>query len=79
MTPDAVKRSTVKAVTSEVLPTVGSAYLVDDVQQTWTVTRSNGSIAFDKLQPGAVCNLTIDHDDHFALVSGCELIGHPDY
>ena len=39
MTPKAVKRSKVKAVTSEVLPTVGLAYMVDDSQQTWTVTR----------------------------------------
>lgn len=74
MTPKAVKRSTLKAVTSEVLPTVGLAYLIDDNQHTWTVTRSSGGLTFDKLQPGAVCNLTIDHYDQFALVGSCELL-----
>lgn len=63
MTSKLVKRSTVKAVTSEVLPTVGIAYMVDDDQQTWTVTRSSGGVTFDKLQPGTVCSLTIDHYD----------------
>lgn len=70
----AVKRSTVKAVTNEVLPTVGIAYLVDDDQHTWTVTRSNSGLTFDKLQPGTVCNLTIDHYDHYALVGHCVLL-----
>lgn len=74
MTPKAVKRSKVKAVTSEVLPTVGLAYMVDDSQQTWTVTRSNSGLTFDKLQLGTVCNLTIDHYDHYALVGSCELL-----
>lgn len=74
MTPKAVKRSTVKAVTSEVLPTVGIAYMVDDDQQTWTVTRGNSGLTFDQLQPGAVCHLTIDHYDLYALVGRCELL-----
>lgn len=70
----AVKRSTVKAVTNEVLPTVGIAYLVDHDQRTWTVTRSNSGVTFDKLRPGTVCNLAIDHYDLYALVGNCELV-----
>ncbi len=74
MTSKLVRRSTVKAVTSEVLPTVGLAYMVDDSDQTWTVTRSSSGVTFDMLQPGTVCSLTIDHYDQYSLVGSFELL-----
>jgi len=74
MTIEAIKQSTVKAVTSEVLHKVGLAYLVDDENRTWAVTRGNDVTTFEQLQPGKPCKLTLEHHDRFTIVGRCEVL-----
>lgn len=72
MTLNPVKRSTVQAVTYEVLPITGLAYLVDDENRTWTLTRQVGGPLFDQLQPGTSCHLTLEHYLLFTIVGACD-------
>lgn len=66
----------VKAVTHEVLPQMGLAYVVDDSQRTWAVTRTGASDHFEKLAPGQSCHITITDYGLFSLVSQCEVSEH---
>jgi len=59
MTLNPVKQSTVQAVTCEVLPITGLAYLMDDENRTWPLTRQAAGPYFDQLQPGTSCQLTL--------------------
>jgi hypothetical protein len=67
-----IKQTVVTAITSEVLPSMGLAYLVDDDNRTWTITRENGGHSFDTLEPGTACELTLMHYPRFTLVDRCE-------
>lgn len=61
-------RSLVTATAREVLPRFGLAFLVDDQDTTWTVTRSMEGPGLHTLQAGQRVRLTLDHHAEFSLV-----------
>jgi len=65
-------QSTFNAVTSEVLPTMGLAYSVDENSRTWAVTRQDTGTGFDSLKPGKAVRITVAHYPKFSLVDRCE-------
>jgi hypothetical protein len=67
-------QSTMNATTSEVLPTMGLAYLVDEHSRTWAVTRQDTGEDFDALEPGKPVRITVTHYDKFSLVDHCETL-----
>lgn len=67
-----VKQATVQAVTCEVLPITGLAYLMDDENRTWPLTRQAAGTYFDQLQPGTSCQLTLEHYLKFTIVGRCD-------
>lgn len=67
-------QSTMNAVTSEVLPAMGLAYLVDENSQTWAVTRQDTGPSFESLQPGKAVRITVAHYPKFSLVDHCETV-----
>ena len=67
-------QSTVNATTSEVLPTMGLAYLIDENSTTWAITRQDTGVSFDSLKPGKAVRLTVAHYDRFSLVDHCEAL-----
>jgi hypothetical protein len=67
-------QSTMRATTSEVLPTMGLAYLVDEHSRTWAVTRQDTGEEFDALAPGTPVRITVTHYDKFSLVDHCETL-----
>ncbi len=60
--------SVVMATAHEVLPKFGLAFLIDDHDTTWTVTRSTEGPGLGKLRRGQRVRLTLDHHPHFSLV-----------
>ncbi len=72
MTFNPVKLSTVQAVTCEVLPITGLAYLMDEENRTWTLTRQAAGTYFDKLRPGTTCQLSLEHYLKFPIVGRCD-------
>lgn len=71
MTFNPVKRSPLQAVTCEVLPIRGLAYLTDEENRTWTLTRQAAGSFFDELQPGTSSHLTLEHYSQFTFVGRC--------
>ena len=67
-------QSTVNATTSEVLPVMGLAYLIDENSRTWAVTRQDTGIGFDSLKPGKAVRITVAHYPKFSLVDHCETL-----
>jgi hypothetical protein len=61
-------RSHVTATAQEVLPKFGLAFLVDDQETTWTVTRSMEGPGLDTLRNGQKVQLTLDHQAGFSVV-----------
>lgn len=59
----------VKGTVVEVLPTTGLAYLADDNQAHWAVTRSTRGIGLDALRPGQRLDLTVKDFADFAVVT----------
>jgi len=62
------QRFFVTATASEVLPRFGLAFLVDDQDTTWTVTRSMRGPGLHTLQAGQRVRLTLDHHADFSVV-----------
>ena len=62
-------KDVVTATVQEVLPRFGLAYLLDDGERCWAVTRSMQGSGLDDLEPGQRVHLTIDHHDGFSVVS----------
>lgn len=58
----------VTATASEVLPRFGLAFLVDDANKTWTITKSTQGPGLDRLQSGQRVELTLNHFPGFSVV-----------
>jgi hypothetical protein len=59
----------VQGTVLEVLPATGLAYITDDQQRSWAVTRSTRGAGLTSLRPGQRLDLTVvDHTD-FDVVS----------
>jgi len=52
----------------EVLPTFGLAFLVDDIDTTWAITRSMNGPGLDVLRTSQRVKLMIDHHSSFSVV-----------
>lgn len=65
-------RTHITATAHEVLPNFGLAFLIDDDDATWTVTRSTKGPGLDKLRSGQRVALTLDHHPGFSLVKTYE-------
>lgn len=61
-------RSLVTATAHEVLPKFGLAFLVDDHETTWTVTRSMEGPGLAALRTGQRVHLTLHHHPDFSVV-----------
>jgi hypothetical protein len=59
----------VTATVQEVLPTSGLAFLTDDEDANWTLTRSMTGVGLAGLRPGQKLDLTLEHHDEFSVVS----------
>ncbi len=63
------KPSTVTAVAQEVLPRFGLAFLIDEHDTTWTLTRNMQGPELDTLRSGQKVRLTLEHRPDFSQVS----------
>ncbi len=61
-------RAPVLATTQEVLPKFGLAFVVDDDETTWTITRNMEGPGLDALRTGRRVRLTLDHQPVFSVV-----------
>lgn len=52
----------------EVLPKFGLAFVVDDDETTWTITRNMEGPGLDALRRGQRVRLTLDHQPAFSVV-----------
>lgn len=68
MSPVQSLRPLVMATAHEVLPKFGLAFLIDDGETTWTVTRSTEGPGLETLRTGQRVELTLDHQPNFSLV-----------
>ena len=59
----------VSATVKLVLPRTGLAFLVDDTEGSWAVTKSMRGIGIDALESGQRLILTVVHYPDFAVVS----------
>ena len=59
----------VNATVSLVLPRTGLAYVVDEAEGSWAVTKSMRGVGIETLQPGQRLTLTVVRYGDFALVS----------
>ena len=59
----------VNATVQLVLPRTGLAYLVDETEASWAVTKSMRGIGIDALESGQRLTLTVVHYPDFAVVS----------
>ena len=59
----------VNATVELVLPRTGLAYLVDETERSWAVTKSMPGIGIETLEPGQRLTLTVVHYNDFAIVS----------
>jgi hypothetical protein len=64
------KRGEVKAVVDEVLPNMGLAYLTDEREGSWTVTRSTPGVDLQRMKPGQQASLTVASYGDFSVASG---------
>ncbi len=56
------------ATAYEVLPQFGMAFLVDDQETTWTITKAMQGPGLDTLRAGQRIELTLEHQAGFKLV-----------
>lgn len=61
--------SKVTAFVTEVLPSLGLAYLVASDKSSWAVTKSTQGSGLPALTPGSQVELTVDHHPGFSVVS----------
>jgi hypothetical protein len=61
-------RHCVTATAQEVLPKFGLAFVVDDQDTTWAVTRSTDGPGLDALRTGQRVQLKLDHHPEFSVV-----------
>lgn len=66
-------RSPVMAIAHEVLPQFGLAFVVDDNETTWTITRNMEGPGLDALRTGQRVRLTLDHQPAFSVVRAYDL------
>jgi hypothetical protein len=66
-------RSRVTATAYEVLPKFGLAFLVDDHETTWAITRNMEGPGLESLRSGQRVRLTLDHRPGFSVVRAYEL------
>ena len=66
-------RSPVMATAHEVLPQFGLAFVVDDDETTWTITRNMEGPGLDVLRAGQRVRLTLDHQPAFSVVRAYDL------
>jgi hypothetical protein len=59
----------VTATVQEVLPASGLAFLTDDDESTWTLTRGMSGVGLAALRPGQKLDLTLEHHEKFSVVS----------
>jgi len=59
----------VSATVQLVLPRTGLAFLVDETEGSWAVTKSMRGVGIDALEPGQRLQLTVVHYQDFAVVS----------
>ncbi|EHR69837.1 hypothetical protein BurJ1DRAFT_0962 [Burkholderiales bacterium JOSHI_001] len=64
----ASKPTQVQATAQEVLPRFGLAYLVDDQQRIWGITKSTEGPGLERLHEGQKVTLTVLHHPGFSLV-----------
>jgi hypothetical protein len=62
-------RRIVKATAQEVLPRFGLAFVVDEHDTTWAITKSTDGPGLDTLQAGQRIQLTLEHHPDFSVVS----------
>lgn len=62
-------RRQIVATVQEVLPRLGLAYVTDEHECSWGITRNMCGAALDKLATGSQVRLTIEDHDGFALAS----------
>lgn len=62
-------RHIVSATVEEVLPLLGLAYVLDDEDRSWAVTRSMNDTGVGDLHPGQRLQLRIAHHGDFSLVA----------
>lgn len=72
MSPSQTIRSPVVATTHEVLPKFGLAFLVDDHETTWTITKNMAGPGLESLRAGQRVALTLDHHAEFSVVRAYE-------
>jgi hypothetical protein len=60
--------TSVEATVHHVLPKVGLAYLVDDRDVEWAVTKATKGLGIEQLRPGQRVRLILDHYPSFSLV-----------
>jgi hypothetical protein len=68
MSPTQPIHHSVTATAHEVLPKFGLAFVVDDQNTTWAVTRSTDGPGLDALRTGQRVQLTLDHHPDFSVV-----------
>lgn len=61
-------RSLVIATAQEVLPQFGLAFLVDDHDTTWAITKCTEGPGLHQIQSGQRVQLTLDHHPEFSVV-----------
>jgi len=66
-------RSPVMATAQEVLPKFGLAFVIDDHETTWTITRNMDGPGLDALRAGQRVQLTLDHHPAFSVVRTYDL------
>ena len=59
----------INATVSLVLPRTGLAYVVDEAEGSWAVTKSMRGVGIETLQPGQRLMLTVVRYRDFAVVS----------
>lgn len=69
------KCTQVHATAQDVLPSFGLAFLVDDQQTTWGITKSTDGPGLEQLSAGKRVKLTVEHLGHFSIVQRYEATG----
>lgn len=68
MTAAQTNRPPVMATAHEVLPKFGLAFVIDDHETTWAITRNMVGPGLDALRTGQRVQLTLDHHAAFSVV-----------
>jgi hypothetical protein len=72
MSTSQTKQSLVTAIAHEVLPKFGLAFLVDDHETTWAITRNMEGPGLGSLRAGQRVQLTLNHHPGFSVVRAYE-------